>query len=274
MKRIKRIVKKIIQHYPILRKVIFKSTRQKTSERILPEFYQDSIFDQILFLKHQFAYDLTKKYIHSSMHILDYGCGDGYGSYFLASVSPEIEVFGIDIDKETIKQAQKKYHQTKNLHFFSLDKFRKITQKFDLIVSFQVIEHVEIVTDYLKFLHSLLSDHGVLIIATPSRSYRLNENQAPWNPYHLREYSSQQFQKEIIQVFENSHFYSLIGKPEVLAIEFSRVASSRQDQTPFKSNLLTNREQKQEYSITDFWLSDTEENMDDGIDLFSISTNE
>jgi SAM-dependent methyltransferase len=242
--------------------------------KLSQEFYQQDIFDRVLFLKHQFAYGYAKKYLQPQMRILDYGCGDGSGAALLAASSPDSSVVGAGIDNNTVRQARKKYKQ-KNLDFFTINKIRKTSLKFDLIVSFRVIEHVENVANYLNFLKGLLADRGVLILSTPSRSYRLNENQTPWNPYHLREYSFGQFKKEIENIFTVSNFYSLTAISEILEIEFARVASGRLDRKPFNISRLNESrgesESDGEYSINDFYL--TRENTDDGLDLFSISVN-
>ena len=46
--------------------------------------------------------------------ILDAACGDGYGSFLLASYAKEIT--GIDIEKQVVDEARKKYKK-ENLNF-------------------------------------------------------------------------------------------------------------------------------------------------------------
>jgi hypothetical protein len=83
------------------------------------------------------------------------------------------------------------------------------------------------------FLKNKLVTNGTLIISTPSHNYRLNENQKPWNPFHLREYNMSDFKNDILNVFDNSFFYSLTAIPEILKIEFQRVANCREDKKMF-----------------------------------------
>jgi len=259
---VKNKLKKILKYFPLKQK-----RRKKNAERLIPEFYQQNDAEKILFLKHQFAYEFAKKYIQPPMLILDYGCGDGYGAKILAQTFSEVQVIGCDVDIYTVKQARKKYN-LQNVKYLTLNELKKAFLKFDLIVSFQVIEHIENVNSYLCFLKEMLSDNGTLIISTPSRNYRLNENQPPWNPYHLREYSMAQFKEEIEKVFKNTCFYSLTAIPEVLKIEFSRVAAGREDKKIFNNIQIQHNAYHKDYSIDNFWL--TKENPDDGLDLFCV----
>ena len=61
---------------------------------------------------------------------------------------------------------------------------------FDVVLSFQVIEHVVDVDGYLREAHRVLRPGGYLIVITPDRRHRLLPWQKPWNRGHLREYSA------------------------------------------------------------------------------------
>jgi cyclopropane fatty-acyl-phospholipid synthase-like methyltransferase len=242
----------------------------KNSERLHPEFYKQNIYDNVLYLKHQFAYEYASKYLKNEIYVLDYGCGDGYGSYYLAQKNVDCNVIGSDVDNHTVHTAKEKYHLS-NLNFSTVQKLNTNTQKFDLIVSFQVIEHVKNVQHYLEFLKNRLSENGILIISTPSRNYRLNENQKPWNPFHLREYNMHDFVTDIEMTFPDTVFYSLSAVPEILKIEFERVSENRASKTMYMAEqyATVQYDTKREYTTNDFFLS--EENSDNGLDLFAVS---
>lgn len=245
----------------------------KNSERLHPLFYQRTIYDRVLFLKHQFAYEYAEKLLMSQMNVLDYGCGDGYGSNYLAS-NKNVNVVGTDIDNDTVRLAKKKYRKV-NLDFITFEQLSNYSSTFDLITSFQVIEHVENVNDYLLFLKNKLTKNCILIISTPSRNYRLTESQKPWNPFHLREYDMDTFNKDIDAVFDDVRYFSLSAIPEVLKIEFERVKNNRGDLIMFMNghyNTIQYNEKRQ-YTTNDFYLSENQNEMNNGLDLFAIIKN-
>ena len=60
---------------------------------------------------------------------------------------------------------------------------------FDLITSFQVIEHVVDVPLYLEEMARVAKPAAVILLTTPNRAARLADGERPWNRYHLREYA-------------------------------------------------------------------------------------
>ena len=94
--------------------------------------------------------------------ILDYGCGSGEFLYAISSLA-ETTLIGYDINAPSGKSDE---HVT----FTSDESIVKSLAPFDLIFSFQVIEHLPDPFQFLKFLYSLLNNEGTVIIETPSSS--------------------------------------------------------------------------------------------------------
>ena len=94
--------------------------------------------------------------------ILDYGCGSGEFLYAISSLA-ETTLIGYDINAPSGKSDE---HVT----FTSDESIVKSHAPFDLIFSFQVIEHLPDPFQFLKFLYSLLNNEGTVIIETPSSS--------------------------------------------------------------------------------------------------------
>ena len=238
----------------------------KTAERLMPELYQSNVYDYILFLKHKFAYFLASKYIKSEDHVLEIGCGEGYGANFLAENTGAF-IQAIDINTNAITNAQKQYiHKNVNFKTYDGKNIDYEDNSFDVIISFQVIEHIENTTEYLKNIKRLLKPNGIFLITTPSRTYRLADNQKPWNPYHIREYNSNTLTKDIKNVFDNINTYSITSIKEILDIEFERVRPNRSDYNNDVTIIpnITN-DFLERYTLKDFYI--TQDLLDSGLDL-------
>ncbi len=234
------------------------------------ELYNDNIYNYILFLDHKFAYDYVTKQINRNSSVLEIGCGDGYGTSYLAKHFKYVEA--IDISEDAIKKA-KAIYKLDNCTFKSYPgkKLNYPDNFFDAVVSLQVIEHVKDVKLYLKEIKRVLKDDGVFIISTPSRTHRLAPKQKPWNEEHLREYDSKTLQREISKVFDNFKILSVTSKQEILDIEYDRVADKRTDFKGIRKNIKTDIDYKKEFSVNDFYVSDTD--LDSGLDFIVTNIN-
>lgn len=100
--------------------------------------------------------------------ILDLGCSDGYGTYYVAEYAKW--VLGVDFDEEAIGYAKAAYRHS--IIEFRLENFlNKKYGEFDGVVSFDVLEHIypENEKDYMRTVLMNLNDlGGVFIIGTPS----------------------------------------------------------------------------------------------------------
>lgn len=261
-----------IKNLKILIEEIYKLLpRKRTAERILPENYLFNIYDYVLFLKHKFAYELALKNIKSDYKVLEIGFGDGYGTDIIAKSGASI--VAVELDEESLKQAKEKYNSP-NISFDLYDgvNLNYEPYSFDMIISYQVIEHVENVDLYLNNIKKMLKPNGIFMITTPSRTYRLTPDQAPWNKYHLREYNSDCLKADSAKILDNGNIFSITARDEVKNIEFSRAKRNRAD---FDKN----KEVKQDlpkdfvsrYSTADFYVDD--KNLDDGLDLLLTNLN-
>ena len=76
------------------------------AERVYPGDIE-SVEAYVLYLKHLFAYDFARSQIKVGCRILDVGSGEGYGTPILAG--KDSSVVGVDIDQETVKNANERY---------------------------------------------------------------------------------------------------------------------------------------------------------------------
>jgi len=151
----------------------------------------------------QFAYKFAESKIKDTDFVLDYGCGGGYGTEYLSRFTKRA-VVGFDIDKNTIKKNIFFYNKNKNLEFT----FNKnILTKYDVITSFQVIEHIdrENCEYYLTDIKNLLKNEGTFFLATVNKNITSSGLKHPIMPFHIYEYRPM----ELAEILEK-YFLSVV----------------------------------------------------------------
>jgi SAM-dependent methyltransferase len=190
---------------------------------MIEDYRASSPQSYLIYLFHVITYDYVRELVRGK-DVLDFGCGTGYGTARLADQCTRI--VGIDISAEAIQYASGKYS---NDHL----EFRLIApveqrplpfsdESFDVVLSFQVIEHVRDVREYLSEIRRVLRPGGLFVVATPDRSSRLLPLQKPWNMWHMREYSDSAFKDLIGTQFANVAIKKMGGRPDVIALETKR----------------------------------------------------
>ena len=113
--------------------------------------------------------EMIKKFIGTSKKIAIFGCGVSKESLFFRKLGNY--VVGIDKDKRIEKLAKKR-----NDEFIikDLEKAFKLECLFDVIIAFEVIEHIRNHDTFMKNVKQNLKKDGLLILSTPSLSYWKN----------------------------------------------------------------------------------------------------
>lgn len=192
----------------------------KTNERIILQGFRTKE-EYILYLLHLFAYDFAKKQISNESLVLEVGCGEGYGASLLSQNVAKI--FSLDIDKNTLAHASKKYGSENCL--FRLYDGQNIPYNdntFDAVISFQVIEHIKDDIKFLSEIRRVLKNNGLFIITTPNRTYRLKPGQKPLNEFHVREYYPLELQNLLKNIFPNTMMWGIRGNEQIQKIELER----------------------------------------------------
>lgn len=131
-------------------------------------------------------YNFAKKFVKNK-RVLDIACGEGIGSFLLSKDAKE--VLGVDNDKVLINTNTKKYIR-KNLSF-CIDNAEnlKMKRKFDVVVSFETIEHLYNPEKFIITLKNILNKKGLLILSTPNREIKeIYFNGRLADPDHKREF--------------------------------------------------------------------------------------
>jgi 2-polyprenyl-3-methyl-5-hydroxy-6-metoxy-1,4-benzoquinol methylase len=182
--------------------------------------------DWVLHLVHQKAYESAYEYSRGRS-VLDWGCNDGYGLTILSGAATHLT--GVDCSERAIRAAHGRplLHRADLVCCCGTVLPFDISRRFDVVTLFQVIEHIEDAASLLNEVSHRLTPGGVALISTPNARLRLDPGMRPWNVYHVREYSDQEFLSLLTPHFTSVELVGLFGTAEIEAIERSRIAVIR-----------------------------------------------
>jgi SAM-dependent methyltransferase len=172
-----------------------------TGERLIPGQVGIDLLNEHL-ARYAFASGLAR-----GKRVLDAGCGAGYGAAELAEAAAW--VVGADIAAQAIAFACDHYRRP-NLFFerASCSALPHPSGSFDLVVAFEVIEHLENWRELLREARRVLDPGGQFVVSTPNRLY-YNESrgQEGPNPFHVHEFEFREFRAELRAVFPQVVLY-------------------------------------------------------------------
>ena len=150
-----------------------------TGERFTPECVREMRYEH--WHRYAFAFGLA-----SGRRVLDAACGEGYGSAMLSRIAKEVT--GVDISEQAVQHASQRYQQD-GLRFVVADCTDPAVLPegpFDLIVSFETLEHVHEQSRMLRAFADRLSEDGILLVSSPDKlNYSDRRNYR--NEYHVCE---------------------------------------------------------------------------------------
>lgn len=194
------------------------------------ERWVNGFMTKIVENEHIDRYNFILNYVKNKS-ILDIACGCGYGSYMMLKFGHAGSVCGVDIDENAIKYGNYRYHD-KNIQRFACNALEfNYNKNFDIIVSFETIEHVANYEGLINKFYDLLDINGILFISTPISKYTtkipLNSfHEIEWNFFDFHKLFSNKFKIEDIFLqnikiikYELNNFHRLINKFSRLLIK-------------------------------------------------------
>ncbi|MFQ5479419.1 MAG: class I SAM-dependent methyltransferase [Candidatus Binatia bacterium] len=153
--------------------------------------------------------------------VLDAGCGEGFGTQTLVGTADSVT--GVDYSAEAVAACKRKWNMP-GLEFFQLDLTSPgdFNDTFDLVLNFQVLEHIEDELPFLEGLRKRLAPGGVLMLTTPNRLKSFSEN-----PYHVREYTAEELRVLLGKVFSRVTMLGTHGNARVMEFDRGREKSVR-----------------------------------------------
>lgn len=138
--------------------------------------------------------------------VLEIGSGIGLVGAYICLKNDKIEYNGIELDKEAFNKSQQLKLNTINGDFREMDKIEK---QFDVIMLWEVIEHLQDLNLFLELAYKKLNVNGRIILSTPNYNKIVNypfreKDQLFQNepPVHLNFFTN----RSIKNVFESFQF--------------------------------------------------------------------
>ena len=193
--------------------------------KMIPEFYENAGINfyemfhegvnRTLPYYQEFFFAKIQKFIkkdYTKLKLLDIGCGDGL---FLKKAEEKgFEVYGIDLDKNSVKVANKRLSKGR-VYNFSLKDFVNFAKnkgiKFDVITFFEVLEHQDNPLVFLEAVKSLLKPQGLIAGSVPNRESffqylnRILNPQVDAPPHHFLRFSK----RSLYNLFYKSGFQNI-----------------------------------------------------------------
>ena len=175
---------------------------QITTEITSSEIISDNPIHQRLL----FAYIKAAEIV--SGNLLEIGCGVGRG---IEELQKSVENYtAIDKNETLIDKLSKQYPSYTFLSGNIPPLSSLESAAYDVVVSFQVIEHIQKDKEYLKEIHRVLKPGGKAIITTPNRLRSFTRN-----PWHVREYTPEQLEKLSLKYFSIVDVHGVYGNEKV-----------------------------------------------------------
>ncbi len=154
------------------------------------------------------AYYLAQDFVKGDL--LEIGCGEGRGVDLL---SPLCDSYvAIDKIQEVIDTLSAQYPQVTFLQGNIPPMSDLKDEQYDVVVSFQVIEHIKDDRAYLEEIKRVLRPGGKAIITTPNIKKTLTRN-----PWHIREYTAKELSTLTGSIFNKVTMKGVAGNEKVMA---------------------------------------------------------
>ena len=150
-----------------------------TGERTVPGLAEENYW----FRRHEVVYQQLADRC-AGRDVLEAGSGEGYGADLIAGVARR--VVGLDYDDSAVAHVKARYPRV-DMRQGNLADLPFEASAFDVVVNFQVIEHLWDQGQFVAECARVLRPSGVLLMSTPNRITFSPGLDTPLNPFHTRE---------------------------------------------------------------------------------------
>src|SRR6516165_3611980 len=158
-----------------------------TGERTIP----DLDIENYWFRRHQVVYQRLAPRC-AGRDVLEAGCGEGYGADLIAGVARR--VVAVDYDTTAVAHVATRYPRVEVMQA-NLAELPLADASVDVVVNFQVIEHLWDQTQFVRECARVLRPSGLLMVSTPNRITFSPGRDTPINPFHTRELNADELSR-------------------------------------------------------------------------------
>src|SRR5271156_3084948 len=168
-----------------------------TGERTIPDLDVENYW----FRRHEVVYQRLAQRC-AGLDVLEAGCGEGYGADLIAGVGRRVTA--LDYDEATVAHVRARYPRVQVRHA-NLTDLPLADGSVDVVVNFQVIEHLWDQARFVSECARVLRPSGLLMVSTPNRITFSPGRDTPINPFHTRELNAD----ELTQLLVDAGFASV-----------------------------------------------------------------
>jgi SAM-dependent methyltransferase len=238
-----------------------------TGERTVPGVAEENYW----FRRHEVVYRRLLDRCRDR-DVLEAGCGEGYGADLIADVARR--VIGLDYDESAVAHVRARYPRVDMRHG-NLAALPLADESVDVVVNFQVIEHLWDQGQFVAECRRVLRPGGLLLMSTPNRITFSPGLDTPVNPFHTRELNAAELTELLVDaglrmdsmlgVYHGSRLAELDARHGGSIID-AQIARALAD-APWPAELLADVES---VTVDDFELTDARD-IDDSLDLVAIA---
>ncbi|MCV7300518.1 class I SAM-dependent methyltransferase [Mycobacterium barrassiae] len=240
-----------------------------TGERTVPGLAEENYW----FRRHEVVYERLAA-LCADRDVLEAGCGEGYGADLIADVANS--VIGLDYDDSAVAHVRARYPRV-DMRQGNLAELPLADGSVDVVVNFQVIEHLWDQGQFVAECLRVLRPSGLLLMSTPNRITFSPGRDTPINPFHTRELNAAELSEllsgegfsveSMLGVFHGARLAELDARHGGSIID-AQIARALADK-PWPTDLL---DDVASVTTDDFDLLDAaERNIDESLDLVAIA---
>lgn len=240
-----------------------------TGERTIPGLAEENYW----FRRHEVVYQRLAGRC-ADREVLEAGCGEGYGADLIADVARR--VIALDYDEATVAHVRARYPRVEIRHG-NLAELPLPDESVDVVVNFQVIEHLWDQAQFVSECFRVLRPGGTFLVSTPNRITFSPGRDTPLNPFHTRELNAAELTEllhdagftveSMLGVFHGDGLARLDARHggSIIEAQVQRAVA----EAPWPEQLLAD---VAAVSIDDFDLTSADDrNIDDSLDLVAIA---
>ena len=240
-----------------------------TGERTIPGLAEENYW----FRRHEVVYQRLAERC-AGRDVLEAGPGEGYGADLIADIANTVT--GVDYDEQAVAHIRAKYPRVQ-MHLGNLAELPLADDSVDVVVNFQVIEHLWDQGQFVTECARVLRPGGLLLMSTPNRITFSPGRDTPLNPFHTRELNAD----ELTELLEQGGFkvdamlgvFHGAGLAELDARHGGSIIEAQIDRAvagaPWPAELLADvaAVRAEDFDL----LNATESQIDDSLDLVAIA---